>query len=233
MKRLLQCVVFASVLAVHAAGQTAAPAGPQGGETQGRPREGRMMFGGGNMGTITAIDGGTLMIKTVEGKAITIKTSDTTRFVGPNFTPLSLKDLKVGDTIMAGGQPDSGGVVDARVVGKLDPQMAQRMEEQRAAMGKTIVAGEIKEINDTKLTILRPDGQTQTIELDENSSLKRFRESITMADIKVGDRIYATGELKDGVFMVKELRAGGGGQMRMRMDRGEGRTEQPKTDQPK
>jgi hypothetical protein len=74
----------------------------------------------------------------------------------------------------------------------------------------------VKEIADTKLTILRPDGQTQVIELDESTSLRRREESITLADIKVGDRVFGNGELKNSVFVPKELRVMGAGMRRMR-----------------
>lgn len=192
-----------------------------------------MMFGGGGVGTITAIDGANLTIKTGEGKTVTIKTSGQTRFLGRDRMPIELKELKVGDTVMAGGE-NTGDSVDARLVALVDPLMARRLEEQRAALGKTMIAGEIKEINDAKLTILRPDGQTQVIELDENSSLKKGQESVTLADIKAGERVYGTGELKDGTFMVKELRVGGGAGMQFRRNgTGETRPEPPKTDTPK
>jgi hypothetical protein len=90
------------------------------------------------------------------------------------------------------------------------------MKEAQANLGKTNIAGEVKEINETKLTILRIDGQTQVIEVDENTSLKKQGESITLADIKAGDRLSGPGELKNGVFVAKELRVGmlGAGQRR-------------------
>ena len=44
--------------------------------------------------------------------------------------------------------------------------------------------------------------------MDENTSFKKGNESITLADIKVGDFVTGPGELKDNVFVAKELRSG-------------------------
>ena len=229
----LVIVLTASIVTARAqAGNGTAPTSDAAQSERRGPGERRMMFGGGNMGTITAIDSGVLTIKTAEGKSVTVKTTDLTRFMGKERMPITLKELKVGDTVMAGGETSGADTVEARMVALVDPQMAQRIADQRAAMGKTVIAGEIKEINETKLTILRPDGQTQVVELDENTSIKKGQESVTLADIKVGDRIYGTGALKDGTFVVKELRTGGMIQMRRR-EPGETRPDRPKPDQPK
>ena len=75
-------------------------------------------------------------------------------------------------------------------------------------MGKKFIVGEVKAINETKLTIARPDGQTQEIEVDENTSFKKGSESITLPDIKVGDFVRGRGELKDSTFVPKELIVG-------------------------
>ena len=82
-------------------------------------------------------------------------------------------------------------------------------------MGKKFILGEVKAINETKLTIARPDGQTQDIEVDENTSFRKGQESITLPDIKVGDFVRGRGELKENVFVPKELIVGRP-QMRMR-----------------
>src|SRR5438132_154868 len=70
------------------------------------------------------------------------------------------------------------------------------------------VAGKVKAINETKLTIARPDNQSQDIEVDENTSFKKGSESVTLADIKVGDFVFGPGEVKDGTFVSKQLNIG-------------------------
>jgi hypothetical protein len=175
-----------------------------------------MMMGNGNAGQITEINGESFTVKTQMGSSLTVKTNGETRFF-KDRAPATLKDLKVGDYVAAMG-PLTEGVVQARLVAQLDEAAIKRMEEFKANLGKTVIAGEVKEIAETKLTVLRPDGQTQVIELDESTSLRRREESITLADIKPGDRVFGNGELKNGVFVPKELRVMGAG-MRMREQR--------------
>ncbi len=176
-----------------------------------------MMMGNGNAGQITEINGDSFTVKTQMGQTLRVKTTAETRFFGKDRTPAALKDLKTGDYVAAAG-PATEGVVQARFVAQLDEAAIKRMEEFKANLGKTVIAGEVKEIAETRLTILRPDGQTQVIELDESTSLRRREESITLADIKPGDRVFGNGELKNGVFVPKELRimGAGAGMRRMR-----------------
>jgi preprotein translocase subunit YajC len=163
-----------------------------------------MLMGGGHTGQVTAIAGDSITIKTQLGAEATIKTDADTRVFSRERTPIALKDLKVGDWMLSGGATPDG---VARFVAQLDENAVARIKEFQANLGKTVIAGEIKAIDDTKLTIARPDGVTQQIELDESSSLKRGRdESITLADVKVGDRVFGQGELKNGVFVPRELR---------------------------
>lgn len=168
------------------------------------------MRGNGNAGQISEINGDSFTVKTQMGATLTVKTTAETRFFGKDRTPGALKDLKTGDYVAAMG-PLTEGVVQARFVAQLDESAIKRMEEFKVNLGKTVIAGEVKEMADTKLTILRPDGQTQVIELDESTSLRRREESITLADIKPGDRVFGNGELKNGVFVPKELRIMGAG----------------------
>jgi hypothetical protein len=87
------------------------------------------------------------------------------------------------------------------------------MRKMREELGKSWVAGKVTGIDETKITIHRVDGVTQTIAVDENTSFRRRRESVTLADIKVGDNVSARGQVKDGTFVAAELGIGGGGMM--------------------
>ncbi len=206
--RVRHAVVLAVLfVGLAAVGQDAPPPQGQGGPggRGGRGGGGMMMMGGGNAGQITAIGGDTITIKTTAGSEVTLKTTADTRVIGKDRQMMAVKDLKVGDYIGAGGPP-GGDPSQPRFIRVLDEQDIKRIQEFQANLGKTVIAGEIKAINDTKLTIARSDGQTQEIELDEGTSLKRGRdESITLADVKVGDRVMGQGALKNGVFVPTEL----------------------------
>src|SRR5207302_1592053 len=122
------------------------------------------------------------------------------------------------DVIFARGELKNNSM-QAVVVSVVNPEMIQRFQQggagggpnmggfNREDLGKKFIVGEVKAVNETKLTIARPDGQTQDIEVDENTSFKKGGESITLADIKVGDSVAGPGELKDNMFVAKELRA--------------------------
>jgi len=74
---------------------------------------------------------------------------------------------------------------------------------QMGTLGKNYVVGEVKAIDAPKLTVLRPDHVTQILELNEETSLRKGRESITMADIQVGDHVLARGATQNNVFVPK------------------------------
>jgi len=74
-------------------------------------------------------------------------------------------------------------------------------------LGKTFIVGELQKVENTKLTIHRPDGVDQTIQVDDKTKLLDGRgETIKLADFKTGDRVAGTGALKDDVFLATELR---------------------------
>jgi hypothetical protein len=71
--------------------------------------------------------------------------------------------------------------------------------------GRDFVAGEVKAIDPPRITILRPDNVTQTIELNEDTSLHKGRDSITMADIQVGDHVVSRGAMQGDMFTPKNV----------------------------
>ena len=71
------------------------------------------------------------------------------------------------------------------------------------SLGKDYVLGEVKSIDPPRLTVLRPDNVWQTLELNEDTTLRKGRESITMADIQVGDHLVAHGAVQKDVFVPK------------------------------
>lgn len=197
------------------------------------------------VGKVTAVNGDSITIAPLTGgNPVTVKISDNTR-VSKERQPAKLSDIKVDETVFARGTLN-GGSLDARMVGVVNPEMIQRMQGggmggggnamafNREDMGKKFIIGEVKAINETRLTIARPDNQSQDIEVDENTSFKRGNESITLADIKVGDRVGGPGEVKDGVFVAKELRVGRPGMGMMmgggRQGSAQGQDEQKKPD---
>ena len=167
------------------------PGGPQGQRFQGTG------------GTITSIDKDTLVLRSVDGKTVTVKLTDTTRY-RRDQKDAKLADFKVGEAVVVRGTPAGENAWTAEVVAAR-PAMEARFRE---GLGKEFIVGEIKSIDGLKLTILRVDGQTQTIEVDENTSFQKQGESITLADMKPGDRVFGRGALKNGTFVPAVLNVG-------------------------
>jgi hypothetical protein len=174
--------------------------------------------------------------------------------------PVKVADIKIGDAVGAMGVLDAPTkTVHAVFVGVID---AEQVKKARENMGKTFITGKVTAIDmdGLKLTVMRPDGVSQVIGVDEQTSFKRGGrgmaaiasgagvveiggggrramgtgtpngggpgaptasgtsagmgsgpgsgsggESITFADIKVGDSIAGRGGLKNGIFVPTEL----------------------------
>jgi hypothetical protein len=187
------------------AGQSPSTIGqPQGDQPPQYGRRGGQR-GPGVFGTITAIDSGKITVKTGDGQTAQVSTSDQTQF-RKDRQPAKLADFKVGDEIFVRGEQQNG-VWQAQMIGARSGG-GPGGGDFRAEMGKRFIAGEVKAVNGTSLTILRQDGQTQNITVDENTSFHKDRESITLADIKVGDHVFGRGELKNDVFVPSQLNVG-------------------------
>ena len=209
MRRVLLAVL---ALCLAAGAQSAPPPqqpyGPmQGGGPGRRPGVG---------GTITAISSDSLTLKTFDERTATVKLTPDTRF-RKDQQDARLSDFKVGAVVMVRGEKSGEDTyVAAAVMSRGGMGMMQGMtpEQMREKMGKELIAGEIKSIDGLQLTIARPDGQTQTIAVDENTSFRKRGESVTLADLKPGDHVFGKGQLKDGVFVPSVLNVGPAGGMR-------------------
>jgi Domain of unknown function (DUF5666) len=166
-------------------------------------------------GQITSIAGDTIKVKTPSGQEATVKISSDTQF-RRDRNPAKLQDFKVGEFVMVRGTPAGENQWNAQMIGT----RSDAQQQLRGEMGKNFIAGEVKSLDPPKMTILRPDGVTQTIEADENTSLKKQNESITMADIQPGDRIFARGEVKNGAFVPAMIMVAPPGAMRYMMNGG-------------
>lgn len=144
--------------------------------------------------------------------------------------PMKAQDIKPGDAIAAMGEMDAPKkTVHALFVGVMDAEQVKRLRE---GLGKEYIVGKIAAMDELKLTILRSDNVSQVIEVDETTSFRKAGrraamrpdgtgnpsqgggavgagtpggESITLADLKVGDLIAGQGSMKHGVFVPTSL----------------------------
>ena len=132
-------------------------------------------------GEVTAVSGDTISIKTEDGSAMKVATTANTRVMMGRGEPLKVADVKVGDGVMAMGNLDAPSkTIHAALVFTTSAEEVKKLKEN---LGKTYIAGKVTAIDadNAKLTVLRADGVSQTIGLDEGTSFKR------------GGRAYAHG----------------------------------------
>ena len=176
-------------------------------------RQGAQEGGGrGVVGKITAIKDGTFELARMDGATITVKLTDKTEY-RKDRQGAKLADFKVGDTVFirtegSGDQDLTALAVAGRTGnGPGGPGMGGpgggMMTIGGGELGKDFVFGEVKSVDAPKITVLRPDNVTQTLELNEDTSLRKGRESVTMADIQVGDHVFVRGGVQNSTFVPK------------------------------
>ena len=192
--------------------QQQAPSGPG----QRGPRGGRGDGPPPLMGKITALKGNSLELAKPDGTTVAVTLTDKTEF-RKERQPAKAADFKVGDMVFVRGEQNADKTVTASMVaarGANGPGAGGGEGRgfgggagpaQLGELGKDYVAGEIKSVDAPKLTVLRSDNVTQTIELNEESSLRKGHESITMADIQPGDHVVARGTMLNNVFVPKNV----------------------------
>jgi len=223
-KCALSFLLTASVMSLAQAPSPAAPAtsAQPSQATPQRRGEGRQGFAGrGVGGEIKSIAGDTITLTTRDGGTATVKVSAETRFMRDGQAA-KLSDFKAGDRVMVRGESTGENTWNAEMVGTRmmggfggEPAGAgdgANMDRLREGLVKEFIAGEVKSIEGTKLTVHGPDGKDYVAEVDENTSFRKGRESITFPDIKVGDRVMGRGKLNSaGVFVPEVLNVGGFG----------------------
>jgi preprotein translocase subunit YajC len=168
----------------------------------------------GIFGKLTAIHDQSIEITSQSGDVVTVKISGTTQF-RKDREAAKLSDFKVGDIVFVRGEENSDHTWNAEIVGQPSGGPGGGAQGARGGgpnrmmamgvLGQDYVFGEVKAIDAPKLTILRPDNVTQTIELNEETSLRKGRDSVTMADIQAGDHVFVRGGMKDNAFEPKSV----------------------------
>jgi hypothetical protein len=176
-------------------------------------------------GKIATLSDRSIQITNVDGENVTIKLTAKTEY-RKDRQAAKRSDFKVGDLILVRGEENADHSWTAQVVaarsmngtggpgagrggfgGLGGPGGRERGEfaQQVGTQGRDFVSGEIKTVDAPKLAVLRTDNVTQTIELNEDTSLRKGREAITMVDIQPGDHVFARGGVQNNVFVPKTV----------------------------
>jgi len=230
IRRFVSSLAVLSVVALTALtyGQDTNPPDQPSQPAQGRvpgQRGGRGAWGGGGMmgrgvmGTVTEVAPDHFTVKTEAGDLYTIHYSVNTRIMKggggrrrgqadnePPMTPpetIKASDIKVGDAIAAMGEMDANAKsVGAIAIFQIDPERAKQLREMQANYGKTWLMGRVTAVNEVKVTIEGgPDNASHTFVADENTTFRKRRDPITLADIHPGDMVRVEGSLKAGEFL--------------------------------
>ena len=204
-----------------------APAPPQqtGNPAPGPGRPGRGggwgsgMGGRGVGGTVSEAAADHYTIKTETGEIYRVQYNENTRIMQLPAEPaepgamrqrpqaIKADEIHVGDAIMVMGEIDANAkTVGAISVMKIDPARAQQMREMQANFGKTWLAGRVTAVNETRVTLQsQVDNAEHTFVADENTSFRRRREPVTLADIQPGANVRVQGAVKEGVFVANSV----------------------------
>ncbi len=122
-------------------------------------------------------------------------------------------DIKTGDAIAVMGNIDATAKSAAATrIAQLDPAVVQQIRAMEADFGKTWLMGKVTGIDGTKITLTGAvDNAPHSLVADENTSFRKRRDPITLADIQVGDTVRAEGAVKDGVFTATSVNVFGMG----------------------
>jgi hypothetical protein len=225
-------VLLALSIAISLAAQQNSP--PPG---QGQPRR-----GGGEppvMGTITSVGVDRFEIKKADGTTQTVMVNDQTHFRQRQEgqqqpQELQLEDLKVGDHVFVRGTPNADKQMVAVGVNRVTEEQFQRFQSGGGPGGGPGGAGGFgggmgpggggpMAANRTGGAILSIDGNQikvrgrqgdRTIVVNDQTTFSKEGQTITLKDLKVGDRIFAMGKDANGQFVATEVRSGRPGQGR-------------------
>ena len=191
------------------------------------------------MGTVTSVGVDRFQIKQQDGSSTTILVNDQTRY-NEEQHEFQLEDLKVGDHVFVRGTPNADKQVVAAGVRRVTEEQFQRFQSgaggggtgggrggpggggrgpggwQGGPGGGDRAGGEIISIDQNQIKVRGRQGD-RIIVVNDQTTFNKEGQSITLKDLKVGDRIFAMGKTENGQFVATQIRSG-----RMGMGRGPG-----------
>ena len=170
------------------------------------------------LGTVSAIDGHTITLKTDAGAQITVSVTDSTKFLQlkpgekdlKQATPLALADLKVGDRILARGltSADGNSLQASSVIAMKQSDIADKQAHERAEWQRNGVGGLVKSIDPAAgLISVTTNGvgnaKDIAVHVSKSTVIRRYAadsvkfddaKTAQLSDIKAGDQLRARGQ---------------------------------------
>lgn len=170
------------------------------------------------LGTVTAIAGQKIMLKTDAGSELNVNVTDSTRLLQlkpgqkdlKDATPLTLLDLKAGDRVLVRGTASGDGksleaasVIAMKQADIADKQAHERAEWQRHSVGGLVKGADaatgtisitVSAVGTTKEVAIHTTKQTVLRRYAPNSVRFDDAKPAPLSDIKVGDQLRARGQ---------------------------------------
>ena len=170
------------------------------------------------LGTLSAIDGQTLKLKTDAGAQITVTVIDSTKLLQlkpgekdlKQATPLTFSDLKVGDRILARGAASADGtsLQATSVIAMKQTDIADKQARERAEWQRSGVGGLVKSVDPSAgLIAITTNGvgaaKDISVHVSKATVLRRYAvdsvkfddaKTAPLADVKAGDQLRARGQ---------------------------------------
>jgi hypothetical protein len=135
-------------------------------------------------GTLTAVGGSSVTIAPEKGGPEVTLTVDASTIIQRNKMPAALADLQVGDKVEAKYDPTT------MIAIKIEAKSAMATPPPSPGLAK--VEGRLTAVNGSSVTIApKKGGAAITLSVDASTVIERDHMPITLADLRVGDKVEA------------------------------------------
>jgi Domain of unknown function (DUF5666) len=145
------------------------------------------------MGVINSVGVNQFQLKKADGSLLTVMVGDNTRY-REDRRQIQLEDLKPGDHVLILGETNTNKEFEARMVRRLT-------ENDMARFGRNMgdrAFGQIVSIENNEIKVNNRFRGEQTVVVNDQTQFMKDGRAITLKDLKVGDRIFATGKEENG-----------------------------------
>ncbi|MBU6323748.1 MAG: hypothetical protein KGI41_03840 [Patescibacteria group bacterium] len=148
--------------------------------------------GMGVAGTVTAVNGSTITLTSRDGGTYTIDASNAS-FTKDAGTAITLADIKVGDTLLVGGNVVTATLTASKIH---DGALPVPSADRGMPFQKRATFGTVASVSGSSFTLTRrgPGGAaTVTVTTDANTTYKKNGQADTFADVTLGARVVVMG----------------------------------------
>ena len=173
------------------------------GAHEGKKPTGAMTSAKSVSGTVTAVSGATITLTNKAGKVFTVDATNA-KFSAQMGVTESISNVLVGDMVSARGTVNGTSVTATSI-------------SDASYISRTVFSGKVTAISGSMLTISAMKGKTYTVDATTATITKGFKvkAAMTLADVKVGDKITAIGTLSGTTVTATAVQYNGAPSARM------------------